>query len=263
VTELLIVRDDQAGRNPARFTARPRPVCRHPFRAVMRSLVRVRAVEHGGDVQSLNTTLARLVDNASDGVVVTDSNGRILVANPTFLAMVRLAVESEVTGQPLMSWLDLHDQSLASFVPRVRREGMARRVRSLIKPADRPALKVEISAVLLTEGDQECIGFTIHPVAPPRHGASSTLDQNTSSALAAGIEHLVSQLGDLSLPALVHETGLLAEARFVALALLRTDGNMEAASSLLGISPEALSLIQRRNPAGAERPDRDPSADAP
>lgn len=140
---------------------------------------------------------------------------------------------------------------------------MARRIRSWIKPADRPALKVEISAVLLTEGDQECIGFTIHPVAPARDDAGGSQHRDGVSVLVAGIEHLVGRLGDLSLPAMLQATSLLAEARFVELALQRTDGDTEAASRLLGISPEALSRIQRRNPAAAERPDRDPSADAP
>ena len=269
VTELMI--SARTTGQPAEIRARlhgktlTTRVAATPFRAgeAQRLLVRVRAVDTAATSSALNTTLARLVDDASDGVVVTDSNGRILVANPTFLAMVRLAVESEVTGQPLMSWLDLDDQSLASFVPRVRREGMARRIRSWIKPADRPALKVEISAVLLTEGDQECIGFTIHPVAPARDDAGGSQHRDGVSVLVAGIEHLVGRLGDLSLPAMLQATSLLAEARFVELALQRTDGDTEAASRLLGISPEALSRIQRRNPAAAERPDRDPSADAP
>jgi transcriptional regulator PpsR len=209
VTELMI--SARTTGQPAEIRARlhgktlTTRVAATPFRAgeAQRLLVRVRAVDTAATSNALNTTLARLVDDASDGVVVTDSNGRILVANPTFLAMVRLAVESEVTGQPLMSWLDLDDQSLASFVPRVRREGMARRIRSWIKPADRPALKVEISAVLLTEGDQECIGFTIHPVAPARDDAGGSQHRDSVGELVAGIEHLVGRLGDLSLPAML------------------------------------------------------------
>lgn len=218
-----------------------------PFRTddAMRLLVRVRALDPAAESSSLNKTLARLVDDASDGVVVTDSSGRILVANPAFLALAHLASEADAKGRPLMGWLGLADQPLATLVPQVRRDGIARRIESWIKPASASAARVEVSAVLLTEGDQECIGFTIHPVAPtpiddPASGAA------WACALGEGIEQIASRLGVLSMPAMVREATALAEQHFVQVALRRTDGDAKAAAGLLGMSYESLVRVQQR-----------------
>ena len=62
-----------------------------PFRAGggLRLLLRVRsAAAPEATASEMNKTLALLVDSTRDGIVVTDSSGRILVANPAFLALV-------------------------------------------------------------------------------------------------------------------------------------------------------------------------------
>ena len=234
-----------------------------PFRTGdgMRLLVRVRAVESATSASVLNQTLARLVDDTSDGVVVTDSSGRIRVANAAFLALVNLSVEAEVEHQPLMGWLGLDDAPLAALLTKVRRDGIVRRFESWVRPAGRSAARVEISAALLTEGDQECIGFTIHrtalrgpqpltlasenavPVAGVSHIPSgSPLDQ----ALRHGIEQIASQLDEPDLAAALRETSALVERHFVQLALRRSDGDEAAAADLLGISPARLVRLCRQ-----------------
>jgi transcriptional regulator PpsR len=213
-----------------------------PFRAddTMRLLVRVRSVDGAASSTDLNTTLSRLVDDTRDGVVVTDSSGRILVANPAFVALVQLANESEVKGQILMDWLGLSDRPLVTLVPQVRRDGIARRVESWVKPAHSPAARVEISAALLTEGDQECIGFTIHRVSSEvqPHG-------DLAEGLRAGVEQIAVQLGVLPLPELLREATALAERHFVQTALQRAGGDLTVAAGLLGMSRAALVRRQR------------------
>ncbi|MEQ1682839.1 MAG: transcriptional regulator PpsR [Burkholderiaceae bacterium] len=224
-----------------------------PFRAddTMRLLVRVRSVDGAASSTELNTTLARLVDDARDGVVVTDSSGRILVANPAFLALVNLAHETDVKGQMLMDWLGLADRPLVALVPQVRRDGIARRIESWVKPAHSPAARVEISAALLTEGDQECIGFTIHRVAGevPRHG-------DLADALRAGVEQIAQQLGAMPLPEMLREATALAERHFMQVAMQRAGGDVSTAAGLLGI--DRASLVRRQRNAdgtGASGPD--------
>ncbi|MBC8058732.1 MAG: transcriptional regulator PpsR, partial [Rhizobiales bacterium] len=175
-----------------------------PFRAddAMRLLVRMRTLDPAATSAALNQTLSRLVDGARDGVVVTDSSGRILIANPAFLALAHLSGEAQVKGKPLMNWLGLADQPLAALVAKVRRDGIARHIQSWVKRGASAAVQIEISAALLTEGDQECIGFTIHPVA--RSGSSPATPRAFDDAgadaltrvLRAGIESLGAQLGD-------------------------------------------------------------------
>ena len=242
-----------------------------PFRADdgMRLLVRVRAVEAGASASILSQTLSRLVDDANDSVVVTDSSGRIRVANAAFLALVNLTVEAEVEHQPLMGWLGLTGQPLTVLLAKVRRDGVARHFESWVRPAGKVAARIEISAALMTEGDQECIGFTIRrsalrgpqPVtraaanAMPVAGVSqipcgSALDQ----ALRHGIEQVVAQLDAPDLAGALRETSALVEQQFVQLALQRTHGDEAAAALLLGISPARLARLRLQTPDAARAP---------
>lgn len=180
-----------------------------PFRSdgAMRLLVRMRTLDVAATSSALNRNLSRLVDGASDGVVVTDSSGRILSANPAFLTLAHLGSEAQVKGQPLMSWLSLGDQPLAALVAKVRRDGIARHIESWVKRPGAPPAVIEIAAVLMTEGDQECIGFTIHPVAravAPPTGDDATADALTR-VLRAGVEALGARLDDDELAAVVRE----------------------------------------------------------
>ena len=213
-----------------------------PFRTddAMRLLVRVRTNDASTASASLSKTLARLVDDARDGVVVTDSSGRVLLANPAFLALVQLGSEAEVKGQPLIGWLGLAEPSLAALVPQVRRDGIARGIEASIRRADGSEARVEISAALLTEGDQECIGFTIHATAK----VAATAQAEPSNTLRAGLEALAAQLGVIDLPGMLREAGALAERHFVQLALQRTGGDLAAAALLLGTSRDRLVRLQ-------------------
>ena len=203
-----------------------------PFRAdnTMRLLVRMRAIDVAASSGALSQTLSRLVDGASDGVVVTDSNGRIQIANPDFMALVGLNAEADVNGRPLMSWLSLPDQPLAALVAKVRRDGIARHVESWVRHSGAPSTPVDISAVLLTEGDRECIGFTIRPVArtSPAPAFQAVAGDALSLVLRAGIETLGARLDERALADVLRE-----------------------AAALLGMSPERLALQAQR---GARAP---------
>ena len=68
-----------------------------PFRAgdAIGLLVRVRIMDMPGSAADLNANLARLVDGTSDSVV-TDSSGRVLVADPALLRLVQMTTEAAV-----------------------------------------------------------------------------------------------------------------------------------------------------------------------
>ena len=227
-----------------------------PFRAddSMRLLVRVRAVDGDANMPALSSSLARLVDDSSDAVVVTDSSGRVLMGNPAFLQLVRLNDESQVKGLPIMDWLGLPDRPLATLLPQVRHEGLVRRVPSWVKVAHAPVAKVEITAALLTEGDQECIGFTIHRVAAVPAGDRSPYELNLA------IQQLTGRLGDVPMAQLMVEAAALAEQHFVLAALARSHDDLADAAKLLGISAESLALLRARDGAGG--PQKPPEGDA-
>jgi transcriptional regulator PpsR len=218
------------------------------FRAedAMRLLVRVRSVDVPAGAAQLDAAATQLAGENVHAVVVTDSSGRILLANPAFLSLVELRSEADAKGHALADWLGGPERPIEALVSQVRRHGVVRRFVSAAKPARAPVEPVEVSATLLTEGDQECIGFTIHREASSGSGAALLPE-----GLRQGLEHLVGQLGGLPLPALVREAAALVERQFIELALERSAGNTAAAALLLGIGREQLVLAQRAGAAPA------------
>ncbi|CAN5757777.1 transcriptional regulator PpsR [soil metagenome] len=204
-----------------------------PFRTEdsMRLLVRVRTMDMPGSSADLNATLARLVDGASDGVVVTDSSGRVMLANPAFLKLVHTNTEVDVKGRPLMDWIGMSDDQFSRLLSQVRREGITRRVESRLMSADASVTQVEVSAALLTEGDQECIGFTIHFVAH-----TPAIPQGSADVLHSALNRICARVGSTPLPELLLQAQELLERHLIQAALASAKGDTAAAASLLGIS---------------------------
>ena len=210
-----------------------------PFRTdeAMRLLLRVRTMDMPGASADLNATLARLVDSASEGVVVTDSAGGVLLANPAFLKLVRMNTEAAVKGRPLMDWIGVSDEQFASLLAQVRRQGIARRFESRLLSADARMSPVELSAALLTEGDQECIGFTIHQEAQ-RPGRA----EGETETLALALEQVSARVGSAPLPELLRLAANLLERHFISMALERTEGDATKAAGLLGVSTHRIDM---------------------
>jgi transcriptional regulator PpsR len=205
----------------------------------VRLLVRVRTMDMPGSPAELNATLARLVDGASDGVVVTDSSGRIQIANPTFLKLVQMNTEADVKGRPLMDWVSVSDEQFATLLFQVRRQGITRRMASQLLSSDARMSQVEVSAALLTEGDQECIGFTIRFVA-----GTPGVPTKAPDDLQLAVAQLATQIGSTPLPELLRlATGLL-ERYFVHVAMERTNADPAAAAGLLGVNQKRMALLQ-------------------
>jgi len=205
-----------------------------PFRAGdgLRLLLRVRAdpVPEPG-ISDLNKTLALLVDSTRDGVVVSDSSGRILVANPAFLALVNAVSEDEVRGQSLGAWVGRVDTDVSTLLSAAHAHGIAHLVRSSVRRSDGARVDVDVTGALLAEGEQECFGFTLRECdarAEPRDA--------WSQALAA----LDDSVGQVPLAQLMAQSKQLIEQRFLNIALARTHGDRAAAAAMLGIALEQL-----------------------
>ena len=210
-----------------------------PIRAdnAMRLLVRVRTIDMPGTPANLNGTLARLVDGATDGVVVTDPFGRIQFANPAFLKLAQMSSEAEVKGRPLMDWVSVSEDQFANILAQVRRFGITRRIDSKLLSSNAQISEVEFSCALLTEGEQECIGFTIRPLAVAKKGAAQEPD-----ALQLALTQLCANVGNTPLPELIRQGVELLERNFVRLAMAQTNADPSAAAVLLGIEQRDLRL---------------------
>ena len=230
-----------------------------PFRAddTIRLLVRVRPVDAPESPADRSATLARLVDAASDSIVVTDSSGRILAANPAFLNLAQVDAEVEVKGRSLQDWIVGADDLLEVLIPRVRREGITRRSAARLRRPEAQPAAVEVSAALLTEGDQECIGFTIHALG---HAAAARAAEPVEM-LGAAVERIAARLGELALPEVLREVAALVERHVIDAAARRCDG-AAATAGALGISGASLSRRRRRLAGGRGAPQNEPAPDA-
>lgn len=223
-----------------------------PFRASAEGasqqllLVRARGAEpRGGDAAR---RLGQFVENTPDAVVITDSTGRVQMANPAFMALCPPGLtEAQLRGLTLAEVLGDPSHRLAALIADVRRNGIASQVRAAVGGlvGGRPvgaALEVEVSAALLAEGDQECIGFTLR-----RHDHPAMMPLQPLDGLAAAIGALAAQLGRVSLPELMQEATHLAEGHLIRNALERSLGHLPMAADWLGITPESLTLRLRRH----------------
>jgi transcriptional regulator PpsR len=205
-----------------------------PFRAGggMRLLLRVRSAaapaSHGAE---MNKTLALLVDSTRDGIVVTDSSGRILVANPAFLALVQTASEEEVRGRAIGEWLGRIEADVAALLAGAHAHGIAHLVRSSLRRHDGVSLDVDVTGAMLAEGEQECFGFTVRP-------CEARGDAN--AAWLKSLMLLEERVGVSTLPELMSQAQQMIEQRFVRLAMARAHGDVPAAAGVLGIAVEKL-----------------------
>ncbi len=107
--------------------------------------------------------LARLVDTAHEGVIVTDAQGLVGAANPAFVRLVGEASEAAVLGRSLTLWLGRVPSDVPVLIDSAREHGLAHLSRSALRGPEPRAGDVDVCAVLLSDQDPERFGFTILP----------------------------------------------------------------------------------------------------
>ena len=198
-------------------------------------LVRARAVDARESSSESSVRLADFVERMPDAVVIVDSSGRVVMANPAFLNLCGLAHEAQAKGRSLADWAGDGQASVAALLDAVRHAGIATHVDTVLQAAGAAPLAVEVSAVLLEDGDQECIGLTLR-----RKSATEEPGANPLAPLAQSIERLATKMGSVALPELMREAMRLAERHLLGAALHAADGDVNAAAEVLAIDPQAL-----------------------
>lgn len=212
-----------------------------------RILLRARhddATAGAADSQSLSR-MAEFVETTPDAVVITDASGGILMANPAFLRLTRQADEARLRGQALSNLLLDADGGWSRLVARVRGAGMVSNAALEIGSLDGSPQSVRVSAALMAEGEQACLGFILRPGRRlPAHLAGDDV-----------LAGLLDQVGRVPLADLLVEVAHRAERQLIESALLRTGSQRAAAAHALGMTPEALELrIQRHGLSGLGYP---------
>lgn len=218
-----------------------------PFRSERNLLLLVRARKPAPRVESASLVggaavslagapadWADLVRHIPDAVVITDSSGRVTMANPAFVELCGLARKHQPDGCELALWMD--SETVIDLLRQVKLHGIATRKSAALQNEQRGTLVVSVSAALLDEGDVECVGFTIRRL----HDGDALSAPSAADALALAIDALTSDMGRQPLPELLRMVHLLAERHLIKAALQRAAGESHAAAVLLGVTPEAL-----------------------
>ncbi len=175
--------------------------------------------------------MAEFVENTPDAVVMTDSAGRIQMANPAFLQLASLADENQALGRSLTDLLGEAEGAWSRLIQRANASGIAARVRMRLASTGQPPRWHEATAMLMTEGEQACLGFTLRPM----EAAALAPD-----ALFPDLADLAGQVGKVPLPELLAEVSHRAERHLILLAMQRAEGFPSVAAELLGLSPADL-----------------------
>lgn len=178
--------------------------------------------------------LARLVDTAHEGVVVTDAQGTVGAANPAFVRIVGESAESAVVGRCLSAWLGRVESDVPVLIESAREHGLAHLSRSTLRGPSARAGDVDVCAVLLSDHDPERFGFTILP----RDASARPSETGRLDAYGTMLMQLESDIGRVPFSELLHRSQLWFEEHLARTALARSSGDVAAAAALLGVQDE-------------------------
>jgi transcriptional regulator PpsR len=211
-----------------------------PFRARegMRLLVRVRPLgaAGAGDAETRRVQAWR-AERLREAVVVTDSGGRVLAANPPFLRLVQARDETQVRGRPIADWLGRAANDVPALMAGAHDHGIARLDAAALR-AGTQVTELHVSAALLADGDQACFGFTMRRDAGAEPAAAAASD------LAQAIAALADGIGHETLQRLLAQAQRLTRRHLAQAALARCHGDVAAAATLLGTTPAELASMQ-------------------
>jgi transcriptional regulator PpsR len=227
-----------------------------PFRAdnSLLLMVRVRPLD-GVQGGSPRVQPAEFVEKMPDAVVVTDSSGGILMANPAFARLCERGGETQLKGRRVDAVLAELAPYMSRLVGEARRRGLAGPLKVVLNTGALPAITVEVVATMLDEGDQECIGLKLRILRAEEVPHSSATEE-----LNRALSLLMVQLGEANLDVLVDRAGLLVQKHLLKSACERAQGDAATAAATLGLS---VAELQRRL-RESDLPDLDgPSESAP
>ena len=176
-----------------------------------------------------------LLDRAPDGFVVTDLEGRILMANTAFVEMTQTAGPSALEGRSIGLWFGRPGADLAVLTTQVERNGQIRHFHTTVQGEHGMVSDVEVSAVAAVNAEIPAMAIVFRDLTR-RLGS----EEKPADDLNAAVERLTHRVGQVSLKQLVEDTVSLVELHFIDAALQLTGDNRSAAAELLGLSRQSL-----------------------
>jgi len=190
-----------------------------------------------GDEQVLPASLQR----APDAVLLTDTDGRVLAANRTFLDLAQVVGEDRITGLSADRWLGRSGVDLSVLLSNLNERGSVKLFSTVLRGEGGVNTDVEISACTVDDGARGRLAFYIRDIS--RRVSDS---QASGESLPASIEQITRRVGRMPLKELVRESTDIIEAMCIRAALELTQDNRASAAELLGLSRQSLYAKLRR-----------------
>lgn len=208
-------------------------------------LVRLAPVAGEADGEGRRRVRSRLLDvveNLPDGLVVTDPDLKVMMANAAFLDLAQVATEEQARDATLDRWLGRSPVDLNVLVASLREHGTVRHFGTIVQGEHGSLSEVEVSAVAVLDGERPCFGFTIRHVGR----RLSAAPEPRRHQLPRSVEQLTELVGRVPLKDLIRETTDVIERLCIESALELTDDNRASAAEMLGLSRQSLYVKLRR-----------------
>lgn len=208
-------------------------------RFLLRFAARDAKASAAGDPQGVY--LQEVLRAAPDAVMLTDSEGRVLAVNQSFLELAQLVSEEQVLGHSADRWLGRSSVDMNVLLTNLREKSVVKLFSSTLVPHAGSPAQVEISACRLEDPDGPEFALFIRDVE--RRVAR---DHPVAAQLPRSIEQVTQRVGRVPLKELVRESTDLIEALCIETALKVTRDNRASAAELLGLSRQSLYAKLRR-----------------
>lgn len=185
--------------------------------------------------------MLQFVEEAPDGLVLTDRDGRLRRANAAFLQLAQIESEKHVQGENVERWIGRSSVDFGILLTNLRQHGSLKLFSTVIRGEHGSPVDVEISAVALGSEEGSDLGFIIRNVGR-RIGAHS----GPQSDITKSREQLTELIGRVPLKELVRETTDVIERMCIEAALKLTGDNRATAAEMLGLSRQSLYVKLRR-----------------
>lgn len=201
--------------------------------------------EHAG-TPNPKAKILKVVEQCTDGFVVTDSNGRILIANPAFLELAQISSEEQARNEPLERWLGRSGVDMSVLLNSLRQNGSIRLFATTVRGEHGSTAEVEISAVSVLNSGQPYFGFTMRDIGRRLMAQGRPNWEASHQAMPRSLGQLTDLVGRVPLKDLVRESTDVLERMCIEAALQLTGDNRASAAELLGVSRQSLYLKLRR-----------------
>jgi transcriptional regulator PpsR len=204
-------------------------------------LVRLSEAAAAPEAATAPVPFAGLAEMASDAMVVTSADSRVLSANRSFLELAELASEDQAKGQGLDRWLGRLSVDVDVLMANLRQRGAVRLFTTIIRGEYGASADVELSATAMGDEKTRSYGFVIREVG--RRVVSKTA---AGIGLPRSVEQLTELIGRVSLKELVRDSTDMIERLCIEAALQVTNDNRASAAEMLGLSRQSLYVKLRR-----------------